>query len=182
MSATQFRAEQIRLGSGLASSSGNLVVNLDANGGLEFNSSAVRVKLDGSSLARSSSGMRVAVDFGIATTTGDTFYYNGSAVVRLGIGSSGQVLTVAGGVPTWATPGSLATTNFVFNEVPSGTLNGTNVTFTLANTPTTGTVTLYMNGQLLHVGGSNDYTISTNTITFVTAPISTDVILANYLK
>jgi len=39
------------------------------------------------------------------TTTGDTIYSSsGSTPARLGIGSSGQVLTVAGGVPTWASP------------------------------------------------------------------------------
>ena len=39
------------------------------------------------------------------TTTGDTIYSSsGSTPARLGIGSSGQVLTVAAGVPSWATP------------------------------------------------------------------------------
>ena len=39
------------------------------------------------------------------TTTGDTIYSSsGSTPARLGIGSTGQVLTVAGGLPTWATP------------------------------------------------------------------------------
>ena len=37
------------------------------------------------------------------TTTGDIIYSSpGSTPVRLGIGSTGNVLTVAGGVPTWA--------------------------------------------------------------------------------
>jgi hypothetical protein len=37
------------------------------------------------------------------TTTGDTIYSSsGSTPARLGIGSTGQVLTVSGGVPTWA--------------------------------------------------------------------------------
>lgn len=41
------------------------------------------------------------------TTTGDTIYSSsGSTPARLGIGSTGQVLTVAGGVPTWAAPGA----------------------------------------------------------------------------
>jgi hypothetical protein len=42
------------------------------------------------------------------TTTGDTIYSSsGSTPARLGIGSTGQVLTVAGGVPTWgAAPSS----------------------------------------------------------------------------
>lgn len=38
------------------------------------------------------------------TTTGDTIYSSsGSTPARLGIGSTGQVLTVAGGVPSWST-------------------------------------------------------------------------------
>lgn len=37
------------------------------------------------------------------TTSGDLLYGTGSAAItRLGIGSNGQVLTVSGGVPTWA--------------------------------------------------------------------------------
>jgi len=41
------------------------------------------------------------------TTTGDTIYSSsGSTPARLGIGSTGQVLTVSGGVPSWATPAS----------------------------------------------------------------------------
>lgn len=40
-----------------------------------------------------------------ATTNGDLLYGTGSgALTRLGIGSSAQVLTVASGVPSWATP------------------------------------------------------------------------------
>jgi hypothetical protein len=39
------------------------------------------------------------------TTTGDTIYSSsGSTPARLGIGSTGQVLTVAAGLPSWATP------------------------------------------------------------------------------
>ena len=39
------------------------------------------------------------------TTTGDIIYSSpGSTPVRLGIGSAAQVLTVASGVPSWATP------------------------------------------------------------------------------
>jgi len=41
------------------------------------------------------------------TTTGDTIYSSsGSTPARLGIGSTGQVLTVASGLPSWATPAS----------------------------------------------------------------------------
>ena len=41
------------------------------------------------------------------TTTGDTIYSSsGSTPARLGIGSTGQVMTVAAGIPSWATPAS----------------------------------------------------------------------------
>jgi hypothetical protein len=44
------------------------------------------------------------------TTTGDTIYSSsGSTPARLGIGSTGQVLTVAAGLPSWATPSSSST-------------------------------------------------------------------------
>lgn len=37
-------------------------------------------------------------------TAGDTLYYNGSHNVALGIGSTGQILTVVAGEPAWAAP------------------------------------------------------------------------------
>jgi hypothetical protein len=72
--------------------------------------------------------------------------------------------------------------HIVTREVPSGTINGSNVTFTLAHTPVAGTECIYLNGLLQNVGGGNDYTISGATITFVTAPESGSVILVNYIK
>jgi hypothetical protein len=48
------------------------------------------------------------------TTTGDTIYSSsGSTPARLGIGSTGNVLTVAGGVPTWSAPSSGSLTKVV---------------------------------------------------------------------
>jgi hypothetical protein len=55
------------------------------------------------------------------TTTGDTIYSSsGSTPARLGIGSTGQVLTVAGGVPTWATPGGGGASGPTFRAYRSG--------------------------------------------------------------
>jgi len=46
-----------------------------------------------------------AIQNALLTTTGDTIYASGASTpARLGIGSTGQVLTVTGGVPAWATP------------------------------------------------------------------------------
>lgn len=78
--------------------------------------------------------------------------------------------------------GTLTPSNFVFEEIPSGSINGSNTTFQISATPTTGTLRLYLNGQRLRSGAGNDYTLSTNTITMTTAPISGDVLLADFLK
>jgi hypothetical protein len=76
----------------------------------------------------------------------------------------------------------LTDSNFVDAEVPSGTINGSNTSFTLANTPTSGTVKLYLNGQRLRSGSGNDYTISGTTITMGIAPVSGDYLEAEYRK
>lgn len=70
--------------------------------------------------------------------------------------------------------------NYIVREVPSGTINGSNVTFTLANTPQSGKEMIYLNGLLQTI--TTDYTISTNTITFGTAPFSGDTLVATYVK
>jgi len=86
-------------------------------------------------------------------TTGDTLYASASNTLsKLGIGSSGQVLTVAGGVPTWSTPSSGAsitddtTTNATryinFTSATSGTLSTIYTSSTkLQYNPNTGTLT-----------------------------------------
>ena len=56
-------------------------------------------------------------------------------------------------------------------EVPSGTVDSSNQTFTITYTPVSvASVMLFMDGMILLQGGGNDYTISGNTITMVTAP------------
>ena len=60
------------------------------------------------------------------TTTGDTIYSSsGSTPARLGIGSTGQVLTVAAGIPSWATPAATPVGTVIFyakNTAPTGFL------------------------------------------------------------
>lgn len=76
----------------------------------------------------------------------------------------------------------LAPSNFVTRETPSGSVNGSNVTFTLANTPVSGTEHVYLNGILQDPGAGQDYTISGSTITYLAAPISGDKIRVSYQK
>lgn len=80
------------------------------------------------------------------------------------------------------TGAGITSANFVFEEIPSGSLNGVNTTFTLAYTPVTGKVKPYLNGIRLRSGAGNDYTISGAIITMATAPTSTDVLTVDYIK
>lgn len=143
------------------------------NGIYDFNGSS-------SALTRSSdsdawdelTGTLVYVDQG--TTYGDKrFYCTSNTGGTLGSTSVTYVQDLAG---------TLSPTNFVFGETPSGTINGSNTTFTISATPTSNTLGLYLNGILLKSGAGNDYTLSTNTITMTTAPVSGDVLQANFMK
>jgi hypothetical protein len=69
----------------------------------------------------------------------------------------------------------------VFNETPSGSVNGSNATFTLAFTPIAGTLQLFLNGVLQTEGADNDYVLSGTTITFNAAP-EEGALLASYLR
>lgn len=67
----------------------------------------------------------------------------------------------------------------VRNEAVSGTVDGVNVTFTIAHTPTAGTLQLYLNGARLKAG--TDYSLVGTTITFTYAPPDPSIITADYL-
>jgi len=107
----------------------------------------------------------------------------GLSVSNLSAGSatSGQALIFNG---TAYVPTALPTsTTFVDNEVPSGTKNNVNVTFTLAGTPTPPeSLRLYVGGLLMTSGTAGDYTLGTSTITMATAPGVNDSIIAYYRK
>ena len=77
---------------------------------------------------------------------------------------------------------SFSPVNFVDEETPSGDVDGTNVTFTLAFTPVAGSVKLFLNGQRLKTGASDDYTISGDTIIMAVAPGTGETLLADYRK
>lgn len=88
--------------------------------------------------------------------------------------------SAANKVPYFTGSGTAAMFQLVTGEVPSGDLDGVDTTYTLANTPIAGSVALWLNGMRLYVGAGNDYTISGSTITFADAPVSGDIILADY--
>ena len=73
--------------------------------------------------------------------------------------------------------------DYISNEIPSGLINSSNVTFTLANTPINNqSVSLFLNGLFQAQGVGLDYTISGSTITFVKAPRTNSELYATYIK
>lgn len=69
----------------------------------------------------------------------------------------------------------------VYNEVPTGTQNATNLIFTTAHTFVVGSTKLYRNGLRLKIGNGNDYLESnSNRITFINPPFPTDNLLIEY--
>ncbi len=81
-----------------------------------------------------------------------------------------------------ATTTLIGASNFV-QEVPSGTVNGSNTSFTLANTPgAAASVLCHLDGLVLTQGGGNDYTISGATITMATAPATSQTLWCYYVK
>lgn len=70
-----------------------------------------------------------------------------------------------------------------FDEIPGGTINGTNTAFTLAATPANNAdVRVYHNGQRLLKGAGNDYTVSGTDITTLFVAETNDVLTADYLS
>lgn len=114
--------------------------------------------------------MRQGVDYSLNSAT-VTF-------VASSIPQTGDILTASyryGGT-------ALANTSaFADGETPSGAVNGSNTTFTLAHTPTPATsLALYRNGLFMTQGV--DYDLNGSTVTFVAAavPQSGDVLTASY--
>lgn len=96
-----------------------------------------------------------------------------------------SVVTIGSAAGTWDSAYSLTSSSsviFVDRETPSGSVNGSNTAFVLANAPTAGSEHVYLNGILQEPGAGNDYTISGATITYLTAPVTGDKIRVSYRR
>lgn len=94
----------------------------------------------------------------------------------------GQATLPPGGGGGQSAASASATITFVDQIAPTGTINGVNGSFTLPNTPSSGSLYLWRNGLLLKDAAGVDYTLSGNTITFESGqePRTGDVLLASY--
>ena len=108
-------------GDGLDLSGTEFSTDLKANGGLVIESTELALDLGASSIT----GTLDETDGGTGLTsytTGDILYASGSnTLAKLAVGSNTNVLTLAGGVPTWAAaPATGAAFSFVYINTPAG--------------------------------------------------------------
>jgi hypothetical protein len=87
---------------------------------------------------------------------------------------SGDATIDSDGVVTVTPSGA----TIVDSEIPSGTIDGTNDDFTLAETPVAGSEHVYLNG--MRQAPTDDYTIAADVITFVDPPDTGSHILVDY--
>jgi len=98
-----------------------------------------------------------------STTLGDIEYRSSTANTntRLGIGSTGTVLTVAGGVPSWVAPVQkvlqvVSATTTTATTITTTTLSDTSITATITPTSATSTILILISGNCIHSRGANN--------------------------
>lgn len=122
---------------------------------------------------------------------------SGIALLSSGVIPAGEFPALTGDVTT--TAGSLVTTinntsgsgftkytDFVENETPSGAVNGSNASYTLAHSPANvyggvSSLQLMLNGDVLENSATGDYTISGPNITMNFFPLAGDKLRAAYM-
>lgn len=124
------------------------------------------------------------VNYITSTSTATSTFAGGIAANLLNITSTSASSTFANGINLntgcFSIGGTcLSTTATWVSETPSGTINGSNTSFSLAQTPNTDSLLLYLNGAFQTPGGV-DYTLSGTTITFVNAPLTGSILRARF--
>lgn len=103
------------------------------------------------------------------------------ATVNSNVGSftNANITVNAKGLVTAASSGSSGGTVTAYAETPSGTINGSNTVFTLANAPAGNSGVVVILDGIVQYNGL-DYTVSGTTITFASAPATGSSIFAYY--
>ena len=153
-------------GDGLEATDGVMAIDLKANDGLEIDNGELTVDYDNSTIGIISNALAVK-DEGI--TEAKLNADNAPAETKV-LGWSGSQLSWVAGITE---------SNLIMNEVLAKD-TGSDVDFTLANTPAADSVTVYLNGLLQQPGTGEDYLISGSTITFAEAVDDADAVIACY--
>lgn len=129
-------------------------------------------------LSKLTKGADIILRDGTVVMTAD-FDMGGYKVVGAAVGTGANDLVTYAQMNTAI--GAIAN-DLVEDETPTGLINGSNTSFTLANTPIAGSVKLYLQGQRLIPGAGNDFTVSGTTITMAYAPETNQSLRVDYRK
>lgn len=128
---------------------GSLYVDVsDTNPCLELTDGGLRVKVDGATIGRGSSGLLISVT---SQAQGDILYFNGTSWVRLAAGTTGYYLQTQGAAanPQWAAAG-----------IPAHYRDGLNVMQASTTTMTVAPGILEVNGQTIAKTANTTLTIT----------------------
>jgi hypothetical protein len=111
---------------------------------------------------------------GAAFGTSAVAVVDDNGILQTAAGQVGDCVLVDG------TTGPCGPPTFSDAETPGGTVDGTNTTYTLANTPLGTSLALYRNGLYMIVG--SDYTLTGSTVQFASneVPQAGDTLIASY--
>lgn len=188
-------ANNLSAGNGIDISGNIISTRLDSNGGLEYFNSSIRIKLDGATLQRSANGLKVADNTfqplnprlsSIANLSGNGFLvkYGDTFFARLLQSNGGISINNADGIlgnPSFSLDNTivLLRSDYIINEIPSGTINGLNNQFTTLNPFVLSSVQVFRNGLLQRLG--DDYSLGGNdTISFFEPPMPGEYIYISY--
>lgn len=190
---------------GITVAADDITLNLNAVSGLEI-SSGLRVKTD--TVTANTIGVSITTDGSGVKFDSASFTDSGSETLALAAGVAGSGLALTSGVlsvnvdnstleisgdtlrvkAAGITPNELASNSVTFvktfqvvRQVPSGTIDGINSTFTPGSLYVNGSEMVFLNGILQNAGG-NDYTGNGTTVVFLNAPLAGDVLLISYWR
>ena len=118
------------------------------------------------------------------SVTSDKIAANAVGVSEISTAIAGTGLSGGGGSALSVDQSVIvAVANVIKRETPSGAVNSSNTTFTIANASVSGSEEVYLNGILQDEGASNDYTMTdSETIEFNDPPMTGDKVRVSYLK
>lgn len=128
-------------------------------------------------------GLLPGTNGGTGVSSTATYPVSGTIMITTTSVTCGQMPALTGAITSSAgscTTAVSAGLNFADAEVPSGTINGSNVTFTLAHTPNPAlSLNCFENGVQQRAAGA-DYTLATATITYGAAPLTGTTLVCFY--
>ena len=168
-------------GLGIALNNATNTFSLKANFGLIIDKTgklAIKLTTDNIALASDAVGVRIE-----NSTPGNAFIANATGVANF-VTVTGPMTISDGGITKLnesTSNGFISASKFVYNETVGGAINGVNLVFTLAAVPANSTLRLSLNGNLFEAGLGQDFTIASNNITLLSAPVAGDKLTATYI-